>query len=162
MIEEKKTTLDVIDELYSLAYWLTGSKKNASKLIKKTYLSLEKNSSVFELVKKFRLYYFESIGQAPMSGFMGTFDQPKERLNQSLWKRYEEIKLAVLLSEIPGLKHRDICEITGNTLETIRLWLSWGRKQLINDTLMNRSVVLEENKINTNIFPQTTHMLIQN
>lgn len=137
MIEEKKTSLDVIDEIYSLAYWLTGSKKDASNLLRNTYLGSEKNSSVFELIKKFRLCYYDSIGLVPVSGFMETFDQPKEQLTQSMWKWYEDIKLTVLLSEIPGLKHCDIGEITGNTLETTRLWLFLGRKQLINETLMH-------------------------
>jgi hypothetical protein len=138
MIEEKNTQLDVIDDIYSLAYWMTGSDKDASDLLRRTYLESGKNSSKIELIRKFRICYFESIGQSPLSGFMETLDQSMESLTQSLWKWCEDIKLAVLLSEIPGLKHRDICEITGNTPDTIRLWLSWGRKQLKNGTLLHQ------------------------
>jgi hypothetical protein len=139
MIEEKHTQLDVIDEIYTLAYWMTGSRKDARTLLRRTYLNTDKKSSETELIKRFRVCYFDSIGQVPGSVFMETFDQPKERLTKSLWKWIEDIKLTVLLSEIPGLKHRDIGEITGNTLETIGLWLSWGRKQLKNGALLNYS-----------------------
>jgi hypothetical protein len=163
MTDENNTPLDLIDEIYSLAYWMTGSTKDASKLLKRTYLNTDKNSSASELIKKFRVCYFDSIGQVPVSGFMATFDQPKESLTQSLWKWYEDIKLTVLLSEITGLKHRDICEITGNTLETIRLWLSWGRNQLKNGILLNHSAVSEARKaLTTNAIPQTALALIRN
>jgi DNA-directed RNA polymerase specialized sigma24 family protein len=37
-------------------------------------------------------------------------------------------KLSVLFSEICGLKHRAISIIIGKPLDTIRLWLSTGRK----------------------------------
>jgi DNA-directed RNA polymerase specialized sigma24 family protein len=137
MIKERNTPLEVIDDIYSLAYWMTGSKKDASNLLRRTYLNAGNNSSEAELIKKFRICYFDSIGKVPISGFMETLDQSKENLAQSLWKWFEDIKLTVLLSEIPGLKHRDLCEITGNTLETIRLWLSWGRNQLKNSIMLN-------------------------
>ncbi|NTU93342.1 MAG: RNA polymerase subunit sigma-24 [Chlorobiaceae bacterium] len=139
MIAEKNTQLDLIDEIYSLAYWMTGSKKDASDLLKRTYLSAGKQISESELIRKFRICYFDSIGKVPVSGFKETLDQSKESLTKSLCKRFEDIKLTVLLSEIPGLKHRDICEITGNTLETVRLWLFWGRNQLKNGTRMHCS-----------------------
>ncbi len=163
MTEEKTTQSDVINEIYTLAYWMTGSKKDAGKLLKRTYLNTKKNSSSSELIKKFRLCYFDSIGQVPVSRFMETYDNPKEILTQALWKCFEDIKLTVLLSEISGLKHGDICEITGNTLETIRLWLSWGRKQLINGTLLNYSFVSKATTdIKTNDLPKTALALIRN
>lgn len=137
MIEETHTQLDVIDEIYTLAYWMTGSRKDARNLLRRTYLNADRNSSESELIKKFRICYFDSIGQVPDTGFTENLDQSKESLTKSLWKWVEDIKLTVLLSEIPGWKHRDIGEITGNTLETIGLWLSWGRKQLQNGTLLN-------------------------
>lgn len=112
MLEEKNTQLDVIDDIYSLAYWMTGSDKDASDLLRRTYLESGKNSSKIELIRKFRICYFESKGQSPMSGFIEILDQSMESLRPSLWKWCEDIKLAVLLSEIPGLKHRDICEKT--------------------------------------------------
>ena len=141
MIEQNTTPLDVIDEIYSLAYWMTGSNKDANNLLIRTYLNADKNSSEAELIKKFRICYFDSIGQVPVSGFMETLDQSMSSLTKSLWKWVDEIRLTVLLSEIPGLKHRDIGEINGNTVDTIRLWLSWGRKQLKNGTLLNYSPI---------------------
>ncbi len=48
----------------------------------------------------------------------------------SLMQWAADIKLSVLLSEISGLKHRQISEIVGKPVETVRIWLFWGRKLL--------------------------------
>jgi DNA-directed RNA polymerase specialized sigma24 family protein len=160
--KENNTQLDLIDEIYSLGYWMTGSKKDASDLLRRTYLNADKNSSEAELIRRFRICYFDSIGQVPVSGFIETLDQSKESLTKSLWKWFEDIKLTVLLSEIPGLKHREIGEITGNTLETIRLWLSWGRKQLKNGKLLNYSPMSKATiqALKTTALPKTVLKLI--
>jgi DNA-directed RNA polymerase specialized sigma24 family protein len=47
-----------------------------------------------------------------------------------LLQRDADIKLSVLLSDVSGLKHRTISHIIGKPIETIRVWLSAGRKSL--------------------------------
>lgn len=150
MNSDNSVQLDMIDDIYSLAFWLTGSKKDAGNLLEKTFQNSGTKSSEIELIKKFRICYFESIGKVPASGFTETVDQSATSLKRSLWQRFEDIKLTVLLAEIPGLKYRDIGEITGNTLDTIRLWLFLGRKLLKNGTLLKSAAWPRVTKANIN------------
>jgi hypothetical protein len=161
MIKEKKTPLDLMDDIYGLAYWMTGSEKAASELLKRTYLKADIQCSEAELLRIFRICYFDSIGQESTYGFTETLDQSEESLTRSLWKWFEDIKFTVLLSEISGMNHRDISEITGNSLETIRLWLSWGRKQIINGNFFNYPLLSKaESDIEKNALTHLEYTLI--
>lgn len=137
MIEEKKTPLDLMDDIYSLAYWMTGSEKSASDLLNSVYLNVDIASSEMEIIKMFRICYFDSVRAESGSGVANNVSRSEEKLTQSLWRRFDDIKLSVLLSEISRLKYSDISEITGKSIETIRMWLSWGRKQVGKGTLLN-------------------------
>lgn len=137
MIEEKKTPLDLMDDIYSLAYWMTGSEKSASDLLNSVYLNVDIASSEMEIIKMFRICYFDSVRAESGSGVANNVSRSEEKLTQSLWRRFDDIKLSVLLSEISRLKYSDISEITGKSIETIRMWLSWGRKQVGAGTLLN-------------------------
>ncbi|NTW63415.1 MAG: hypothetical protein HGA46_04855 [Chlorobiaceae bacterium] len=53
------------------------------------------------------------------------------------------MKLSVLLSEIAGLKHLEISKITETSLETVRSWLSRGRKLFVNGILFQGSSLKE-------------------
>ncbi len=114
-----------MDDIYSLAYWMTGSLSATNELVSRTYRHAAKGSSVKELFRTFRSCYYDSIPpiEAAVAGHNCSAD----------------IKLSVLLSEISGLKHREISEIIGEPLGTIRLWLSWGRKSLVDGTLIKAS-----------------------
>jgi DNA-directed RNA polymerase specialized sigma24 family protein len=130
MMRKKRALKDMMDNLYSLAYWLTGSEKSANTLVNSTYLNVQGNAPEREVFKTFRACFFRSIDEnisvrEPESPVM-----QKDIQGVSLRQRFADIKLSVLLSEIPGLKHRDISKIIGKPLDTIRLWLSLGRKWL--------------------------------
>jgi len=137
MIDVKKMPIDLMDDIYSLAYWMTSSEKSASDLLNRVYLNVDIESSEKEVIKMFRNCYFDSIGVELISGFTNNLYRPENNFTQSFLRWFEDIKLSVLLSEISCLKHRDISEITGESLETIRMWLSWGRKQVGNGNLFN-------------------------
>lgn len=124
MNRERKTPLDVMDDLYTLAYWMTGNGMNASELVNCTYLNAEGDGSALELFRMFRACYFETSGLSVPEG------HPAEPESVSLRKRFADMKLSVLLSEICGFTYRDIAEITGMSVETLRIRLSWGRKLL--------------------------------
>jgi hypothetical protein len=135
MIRKKRTPIDMMDDIYSLALWMTGSEKSANELVRSTYLNVRSNASEREVFKTFRQCFFRSIDEnisarEPVSPFAR-----KEIKMVSLRQRFADIKLSVLLSEIPGLKHRDISKIIGTPLETIRLWLSTGRQSLADSVL---------------------------
>jgi hypothetical protein len=138
MIQIKKTPMDLIDDIYSLAYWMTGSEKASEELVSCTYLNAEFDAPESELLKTFRECYIDAYGQQtdlemrePGGSVRGLMD--------SLRNWAADIKLSVLLSELTGLKHGQIADVIGKPVETVRLWLFWGRKFLLNDHLLKAS-----------------------
>ncbi len=126
----KKSALDLLDDVYSLAYWMTGSEELSQELVYSTYYSANTGTEEIELLRTFRECYVARFGQ--QTDFC-TPDKPcKSNLQivDSLMQWATDIKLSVLLSEISGMKHRQISEIVGKPVETVRLWLLWGRKLL--------------------------------
>ncbi|NTW53013.1 MAG: RNA polymerase subunit sigma-24 [Chlorobiaceae bacterium] len=138
MIQIKKTPMDLINDIYSLAYWMTGSEKASSELVSRTYLNIQVDAPETELIRTFRECYIETYGQNTelhIPETPGTYRGLVESLRQ--WTA--DIKLSVLLSDLSGLKHAQISAIIGKPVETIRLWLFWGRKFLVNDHLLRAS-----------------------
>ncbi len=134
MIKTKRTPLDLMDDIYSLAYWLTGSETKATELVNNTYLNVDNKSSETEVFTIFRSCYLESIDQDDASSLPETPCFSKETPGIALFKQDADIRLSVLLSGISGLKHRTISRILGKPLTTIRIWLSEGRKSLVQGT----------------------------
>ncbi len=130
MIKEKRTPMDLMDDIYSLAYWMTGSESAAVELVKRTYLRVDRNTSERELFTTFRACYFDSSRHDGLLPVSKSLRKPMDRLVASLQQRDADIKLSVLLSAISGLKHQAISKIIGKPLDTIRVWLSAGRKLL--------------------------------
>ncbi len=132
----KKTALDLLDDLYTLAYWMTGSEDLCQELVYSTYLSAYTGAGEELLLKTFRECYVERFGQK--TDFY-TDEEPGRshtQLVDSLMLWAADIKLSVLLSEISGMKHGQISEIVGKPIETVRLWLFWGRKILSKTSLV--------------------------
>jgi DNA-directed RNA polymerase specialized sigma24 family protein len=135
----QKTQLDILDDIYSLAYWMTGNQGASQDLVKKTYLygapSLEENV----LLKTFRDCYVEEFGQKVDFWFNEKGGNKNIQITDSLKQWAADIKFSVLLSEISGLPQQQISEILDKPLETIRLWLFWGRKLYVNNYLLKAS-----------------------
>ncbi len=119
-----------MDEIYSLAYWMTGSEASATELSNKTYLHVTPDTPESELFKIFRECYFDTFTCDNASCIPKPSCNPMERLGSAILKRDADIKLSVLLSAVSGLTHRAISKIIGKPLDTIRVWLSVGRKSL--------------------------------
>ncbi len=133
MIKAKRTPLDLMDDIYSLAHWLTGSETTATELVNKTYMNVDNESSETEVFTTFRTCYLDSIDEDDANSLPETPCFSKETPGMSLFKQDADIRLSVLLSAISGLKHRAISRILGKPLMTIRAWLSEGRKSLVHD-----------------------------
>ena len=131
MFTAQRTPLDLMDDIYSLAYWLTGSEFEATELVNNTYLNVDNESSDMEVFKAFRICYFDSTASDDESGLPETPCFLEQILEPSLVKRFADIRLTVLLSAISGLQHQAISRIIGKPLDTIRVWLSEGRKSLV-------------------------------
>ena len=137
MKTRKKKALDLLDEIYSLAYWMTGSEDISQELVYSTYFSANTGSEESELFRTFRKCYVARFGQ--QTDFC-TAEKPCRsnlQLVDSLMKWAADIKLSVLLSEISGMKHHQISEIVGKPVETVRLWLLWGREMLSTTNLVD-------------------------
>ncbi|AAM72487.1 MAG TPA: RNA polymerase subunit sigma-24 [Chlorobaculum sp.] len=138
MIEIKKTPMDLIDDIYSLAYWMTGSEKASSELLNTTCLNADLKAPETEVLKTFRECYLDTYGQ---HADLDMHETTKESVSliDSLKQWTADIKLSVLLSELTGLKHAQISDIIGKPVDTVRLWLFWGRKFFAHDNLMRAS-----------------------
>ena len=130
MIKEKRTPMDLMDEIYSLAYWITGSEASATELVNRTYLNVTLDTPEREVFKIFRNCYFDTFSHDNASCIPKPSCNPMEQLGAAILQRDADINLSVLLSAVSGLKHRTISEIIGKPLKTIRVWLSAGRKSL--------------------------------
>lgn len=130
MKKMKKTAPDLLDELYSVAFWMTGSEEISSDLVYSTCLSANMEQEESDLLKAFRRCYVARFGQHADFSTNGKSFKSNVQVVDSLMQWAADIKLTVLLSEISGLKHRQISEIVGKPIETVRLWLLWGRKLL--------------------------------
>ncbi|GEM_PF-477092 len=140
MTKKKKTQGEIIDNIYSLAFWMTGDHAVCYDLIKKTYLYAEPGSNEQVLLRTFRDCYVEQFGQEVNSWFSDEMHNYNIMpLGDGLEQFSADIKIAVLLSEIAGLTHRQIAEIFEQKLETVRCWLFWGRKVFVHNYLMRES-----------------------
>ncbi|MCX6177814.1 MAG: RNA polymerase subunit sigma-24 [Chlorobiales bacterium] len=139
MTQIKKTPLDLLDDIYSLAYWMTGSENLSQDLVKKTYLYANTKTRETDLLKTFRKCYVDQFGQYTDFCISGKPCNSQLNLIESLKQWAADVKLSVLLSEISGLKHRQISAILDKPVDTIRLWLYWGRKLLANDGQLKAS-----------------------
>ena len=138
MIEIKKTPLDLIDDIYSLAYWMTGNEKASTELVSNTCMNADLQAPETEVLKTFRDCYIDAYGQNADLDIHEITEQ-STCLIDSLKQWTADIKLSVLLSELTGLKHAQISDIIGKPVDTVRLWLFWGRKFFAHDNLMRAS-----------------------
>lgn len=139
MIRIKKTPFDILDDIYSLAYWMTGSEKASSDLVNRVYLNADGDTPETDLLKIFRECYVDSYGQDTEFGVTEKENGTARSVLRNIKERAADVKLSVLLSEISGLKHKQISEVMDRPVETIRLWLFWGRKFLVKDRLLKAS-----------------------
>lgn len=128
MLFQKRDPVELLDQMYTMAFWMSGSVKKTFDLVYKTYERVDSHTSDIALFKAFRKVFQEQIAEEappaqeePFSVRSATTDRSQEA----------DIKLAVLLVEICALHHKEISIIMGHPIETIRLWLSSGRKALL-------------------------------
>ena len=102
-----------------------------------TYFSANTGTEEEELLKTFRECYVDRFGQQTDFSTTNKPWRSNLQLVDSLMQWAADIKLSVLLSEISGMKHHQIAEIVGKPVETVRLWLLWGRDLLSKTNLVD-------------------------
>jgi DNA-directed RNA polymerase specialized sigma24 family protein len=120
--------LDAIDEVYNLAYWMTGNEATAGMLVSQTYSAIDKHSTLVSLYKSFRKSYLKAFGQTPVISAEEAAEIADTDVARAIVALPTDFKMAVLLADIAGLSHRDIALVVENSVEAVREWLHWGRK----------------------------------
>ncbi len=120
--------LDAIDEVYNLAYWMTGNEATAGMLVSQTYSAIDKHASLVSLYQAFRKSYLKAFGQTPVLSEEEAAQIADTDVARAVVALPTDFKMAVLLSDIAGLSHRDIAAVVETSVEAVREWLHWGRK----------------------------------
>ncbi|MBN1279732.1 MAG: RNA polymerase subunit sigma-24 [Chlorobiaceae bacterium] len=139
MAPTNKTPIELLDNIYSLAYWMTGNEAESRDLVNTTYLNAGIETPEIELLKTFRNCYVDRYGQETEFCISEKSCKSGNGLAKSIARRAADVKLTVLLSELSGLKHADISDVLEKPVNTIRTWLFWGRKLLVQDDIMKAS-----------------------
>jgi len=119
-----------MDHVYTLACWMTGSEMTANELVSRTYLNVDYNSSERDLFTTFRACYLDLFSDDKQYSDSDFYCKKEGCSLTVLHHQNTDIILSVLFSEICELKHLDIAHIIGKPLDTVRLWLFFGRKLL--------------------------------
>ena len=135
----EKTAQTLLDDLYTLGYWMTRSDGEAQELVQSAYRHAAENRDETSLLKAFRHCYVERFGQEADGCLNQNGCKSNLELVAPLKEWAADIRFSVLLREVSGLDHRQIAEIVGKPLETVRLWLFWGRKVIADDTRLKVS-----------------------
>jgi len=128
--------MDLLDEIYSLGFWMTGSLKKTNELVYRTYQKLDSSASEIRVFKTFRDVYYDLFSLDDVTCREKASCFPDENLLVLLRQQETDRKMSVLFSEICGLKHRAISMIIGKPLDTVRLMLSSGRKSIADGLLV--------------------------
>ncbi|NTW83756.1 MAG: RNA polymerase subunit sigma-24 [Chlorobiaceae bacterium] len=145
MASKKRTPNDLIDDIYNLAYWMTGSREGANHLVFRTYLNVTPETPAIEIFKTFRNCYQESFVNGKISCIPQPSCKPMEHLGEELVKQEADVKLTILLKEIAGLTPETISKIIGKPTEIIKSRLSSGRSLLAGGTLSSNGHGKSEN-----------------
>jgi hypothetical protein len=141
----KKNAAELLDDIYSLAYWMTGSKDGAHHLVYNTYLRVDHATSAIEVFKTFRNCYLDSFIKGKISFIPQPSCKPMEHLGEELIKQEADVKFTVLLREIAKLKPSSISKIIERPIDTINSWLSTGRAWLAEASLSSNGHGRTEN-----------------
>lgn len=136
MTAKKREPMDLLDEIYSLGFWMTGSLKKTNELVYRTYQKLDSSASEIRVIKTFRDVYYDLFSLDDVTCREKASCFPDENLLVLLRQQETDRKMSVLFSEICGLKHRAISMIIGKPLDTVRLMLSSGRKSIADGLLV--------------------------
>ncbi len=134
MDKKNRKPHQLIDDIYSIGCWITGSKEDAAELIEKTYLIIDPEATEIDVFKTFRHCLLDSL--KGISCIPKPSCNDMEKLGYKLIKQDAEMKLTVLLAEISGLSPEIISKIMGNSVKEVNYWLSTGRTRFSSDLLL--------------------------
>jgi hypothetical protein len=131
MQQLSREPLDLLDQMYTVAYWMTGSLKKTNKLIYKTYQLVDSETSEVQLFKIFRKVFYEHYHVDAPSLVLHEVCESEENHGPENQKLEMDGRMAVLLAEVCTLRHQTISSILERPIETIRLLLTSKRKSML-------------------------------
>ena len=131
MTTEEKGPVELIDDVFTVAYWMTGSLKDSNDLVMNTFKELDAETPEIVVFKKFRDCYFEKLHLDKAAENPNSSTVFLNRIMAVFRQQDADRKLSALLSEVCKLNHHSIAEILGKPVDTVRLLLSDGRKKLL-------------------------------
>jgi hypothetical protein len=135
MPDNSREPLDLVDQIYTVAYWMTGSLKKTNSLVFKTYQLVDSATTEVQLFKTLRKVFYECFCFG-VTSLASPRDCENEECTES-GKNVQEIdgRFAVLLAEVCKLKHHSISKILDQPVEKIRLLLTSKRKSMLSGLL---------------------------
>lgn len=124
------TALEWIDEVYNLAYWMTGSEAASGMLVSQTYLNPDAITSRVSVFKMFREHFQRGFGQNMTMDHERILQTRDSDVALAVASLPVDFKMAVLLADAENMSHAEISEIVDKPIDTVRSWLHWGRKLL--------------------------------
>lgn len=130
MSNQSKSALEYIDDIYNLAYWMTGNEASTGMLVSQLYLNLDDKVTPIELFSNFRKLYLNSFGQDIALNTDDLMLVEDSEVARAIVSLPADFKMVVLLADVAELNHSEISEVIGKPIDTVRSWLHWGRKLL--------------------------------
>ncbi|MBC8043341.1 MAG: RNA polymerase subunit sigma-24 [Rhizobacter sp.] len=127
------TALEWIDELYNLAYWMTGSEASAGMFVSQTYLNPHTLTSRAAVFKMFREQFQRGFGQNMTMNHELISQISDGDVARAVVHLPADFKMAILLADAENMSHAEISEVVGKPVDTVRSWLHWGRKLLYSE-----------------------------
>ena len=131
MQKNSREPLDLLDHMYTVAYWMTGSLKKTNNLIYKTYQLVDSETSEIQLFKTFRKVFYEHYCINSPSLVSHDVCESEENTESERQKLEMDGRMAVLLADVCTLRHQAISSILERPIETIRLLLTSNRKSMM-------------------------------
>lgn len=122
--------IELVDDVYNLAFWMTGDEASAGMLVSQTYTNPRMVCSKQELFRQFRTSYLKSFGQSATFDTQKVAMIPDADIARAVLSLPSDFKLVVLLADAEEMSHAEIAAIVEKPIETVRGWLRWGRKLL--------------------------------
>lgn len=140
MSKQGKSALEYIDDVYNLAYWMTGNEASTGMLVSQLYLNIDSKATATELFSQFRKLYLNAFGQEIMFNTDDLMLVEDSQVARAIINLPADFKLVVLLADVVELGHAEIAAIIDKPVDTVRSWLHWGRK-LLSHELAEKLVV---------------------
>ncbi|NTW54565.1 MAG: hypothetical protein HGB15_07370 [Chlorobaculum sp.] len=131
MPEYSREPLEMLDHMYTVAYWMTGSLKQTNNLVYITYQMVDSETSEVQLFKIFRKVFYEHYCIDIPSYVLQQYVENEESPESDNEQQEMDGRLAVLLAEVCKFRHYAISSILDQPIENIRLLLTSKRKSIL-------------------------------